>query len=188
MDALVMCGGRGTRLGADREKPLVEVAGRPMVERVLGALANSALDRVYAVVSPNAPATRDSLAAEWDLIETAGDGYVPDLRQALADDRIRQPILTVAADLPLLDGGVVDGVLDAHGEGPVTVAVPADLKRELGVSVDTTVDHEGRELAPTGVNVVEDGAEVIHVVDDDRLAVNVNRPTDVDVAERLLGT
>ena len=38
MPALLLCGGRGTRLGGEREKPLVSVGDRPMVGRVLEAL------------------------------------------------------------------------------------------------------------------------------------------------------
>lgn len=217
MDALVMCGGRGTRLGADREKPLVRVAGEPMVDRVLDALAASRVDRAVAAVSPHTPETRTRLGARTDdrtvgdagngagrdagdgaaeaaddsrgavaVVETPGEGYVADLRDALGDDRLSRPVLTVAADLPLLDGTAVDRVLDAHDGGSLTVAVPAAHKRELGVSVDTTFEREGRELAPAGVNVVGDGPGSTTVFEDGAFTINVNRPEDIAVAERLL--
>jgi len=65
----------------------------------------------------------------------------------------------------------------------VTVCVPGTLKRRLGVSVDTTRTHAGRELAPTGLNVVgERDDETVRVSHDARLAVNVNRPDDAAVA------
>ncbi|MDG5778037.1 NTP transferase domain-containing protein [Haloarculaceae archaeon H-GB2-1] len=178
-----MCGGKGTRLDADVEKPLFEVGGTPLVETVLDALAASRVDTAYAVVSPHAPET----AAHVDVptIETPGEGYVEDLDAALADDRVSTPVLTVAADLPLLDGAVVDDVLDAHETGSLSVVVPAALKRELGVSCDTAFEHEGRDLAPTGVNVVADAADDLLVSYDVRLAVNCNRRTDAAVAERL---
>jgi adenosylcobinamide-phosphate guanylyltransferase len=210
MDALVMCGGRGTRLGGDREKPLVAVAGEPMVDWVIDAAAASGVERVVAAVSPHAPQTRAHLR-ERDgvaVVETPGEGYVADLNGALADDRLARPVLTVAADLPVLDGAIVDRILTAHEGGSLTVAVPAALKRDLGVSVDTTFEHDGRELAPVGVNIGggeagdsdaagDDGAngggdtgtgKGTLVVDDERLAVNVNRPGDLVVAERLVGT
>lgn len=186
MDALLMCGGRGTRLDADREKPLVDVAGEPMVDRVLAGVADGGVEETLAVVSPHAPATRAHLAGEYPLVDGSGEGYVADLRRALADDRVDAPVLTVAADLPLLDGDVVGRVLDAHGAGPLTVAVPVARKRALGASVDAVFEHEGRDLAPSGVNVVGDGREATLVLDDPRLAVNVNRPGDLAAAERLL--
>ncbi|MFC7044766.1 NTP transferase domain-containing protein [Halobacteriaceae archaeon GCM10025711] len=179
-----MCGGRGTRLDADVEKPLVPVAGVPMVDRVRDALVASRVDDVYAVVSPHTPATRDHV--DLPVIEAPGDGYVDDLAYAL--ERVDQPVLTVAADLPLLTETSVNAVLDAFTSGSMTVAVPTARKRRLGVSVDTTFTHEGRDLAPAGVNVVGGGEDLVYVSEDPSLAVNVNRPGDVRVAEELLSS
>jgi len=178
-----MCGGRGTRLDTAVEKPLFEVCGQPLVDRVLAALDASDIETTYAVVSPHAPETAAHVSVP--TIETPGEGYVEDLDAALADDRVSTPVLTVAADLPLLAGAVVDDVLAAHETGSLAVAVPAALKRQLGVSCDTTFEAGGRELASTGVNVVGDDSDDLYVSHDARLAVNVNRPADATVAERL---
>lgn len=179
-----MCGGRGTRLDADAEKPLFRVDGVPMVDRVLAALDASGVGRVYAATSPNAPATRAHL--DYPCIETPGEGYVADLEAALSDGRLDAPVVTVAADLPLLDGEVRDSVVAAHGGGSLSVLVPAARKRELGVSDDTTLERDGREVAPTGVNVVGDDGDDAWLTDDYRVAVNVNTLADARVAERLL--
>jgi len=183
VDALVICGGEGTRLGGEVEKPLVEVDGRAMVDRVLDALAASSVGRVHAVVSPNAPATHEHVRDRVRTIETPGAGYVADLGVAL--DRVPTPVLTVAADLPLLDPDAIERVLGEHGTGSLAVYVPVERKRALGVSVDSIQGIDGRDVAPTGVNVVSTGEERSTVVDDARLAVNVNRPGDLAVAERL---
>jgi adenosylcobinamide-phosphate guanylyltransferase len=177
-----MCGGRGTRLAADCEKPLFEVAGRPMVDRVLDAVAASRLDGARAVTSPHTPATREHV--DCPVFDAPGDGYVSDLQLAL--DRVDTPVLTVAADLPLLAGDCLDRALDAFDGDSLTVCVPAELKRDLGASADTTFERDGRELAPTGVNVVADAGEATLVTDDARLAVNVNRESDAQLAETLL--
>lgn len=174
-----MCGGPGSRLGAG-EKPLVEVGGRPMVGRVLDALADSAIDSVYAVTSPAAPAT-----AAWvdaPVIETPGDGYVSDLRIALADDRITTPVLTVAADLPLLTGSSIDSLLAAYDGGSLAAAVPVGRVRALGFSVDTTIRVDGVSARPAGVNVVSATGEATWLSRDPRLAANVNRPRDLVTA------
>jgi adenosylcobinamide-phosphate guanylyltransferase len=185
VDALVMCGGPGSRLDAG-EKPLYEVGGRAMIERVLDALAESGVDRTYAAVSPHTPRTGERLADRVPVVDTPGEGYVPDLGVAL--EAVGRPALTVAADLPLLAGDPLDRVLDAHAEaGPVQVCVPAALKRQLGASVDTARTVDGRELAPTGLNTVADGDDRTVVSHDARLAVNVNRPGDAAVAEALVG-
>ncbi|EMA45683.1 GTP:adenosylcobinamide-phosphateguanylyltransfer ase [Halococcus morrhuae DSM 1307] len=178
-----MCGGRGTRLDSDVEKPLYQIGGRPMLDRVRGALADSHIEAVSHVVSSHTLQTRDHL--DHDVIEAPGDGYVADLQYAL--ERSDPPILTVATDLPLLDGAAVDRVLDRHDTGSLTVAVPAACKRRLGVSIGTTMAVDGETVAPSGINIVaEDGEDETIVIDDERFAVNVNHPSDAAVAEALL--
>jgi adenosylcobinamide-phosphate guanylyltransferase len=184
MDALVMCGGRGTRLDSQAEKPLFQIGGVPMVDRVVSALEASAVERIIAATSPNTPETRSHL--DVPCIETPGKGYVADLDAALDDDRLSWPVLTVAADLPLLDGKIVDRVLGEHSNGSLTVLVPAALKRELGVSDDTTFESAGRKVAPTGVNVVGNGPDDAWLTRDRRVAVNVNTLADARVAEQWL--
>ncbi|MFD1644463.1 NTP transferase domain-containing protein [Haloarchaeobius litoreus] len=191
-----MCGGEGTRFEGDVEKPLFRVGGVPMVDRVCGALAASRVDDVYAAVSPNAPETRTHLANRPDVttVETPGEGYVADLGAAI-EAASGEPVLTAAADLPLLAAGPVDRAVEvatsdpagAGGEGTthsLTVVVPAALKAQLGASVDTEMDG----FAPTGLNVVGPETESETLVSyDARLAVNVNRPGDAAVAEALAG-
>ncbi|MFC7081297.1 NTP transferase domain-containing protein [Halorussus caseinilyticus] len=190
-----MCGGRGTRLDSETEKPLFEVGGRPMLARVADALAGSRAETAHAVVSPHAPETREFAAERADLapVETPGEGYVEDLRAALR--AVEPPVLTVAADLPLLDADAVNAVLDAYDEArrgvpeppSKTVCVPAALKRELGASIDTAFERDGREVAPAGVNIVaQTDTETMYETYDARLAVNVNRLPDADLAEALL--
>ncbi|WP_435335162.1 NTP transferase domain-containing protein [Haloarchaeobius sp. TZWWS8] len=190
-----MCGGRGTRLETDGEKPLFRVGGRPMVDRVVDALVESRVEAVFAAVSPHAPATRDHLRSrpETNLVETPGEGYVADLQHALAT--VEPPVLTVAADLPLLAPACVnqildhyDGLLDndglpaQHDGQNLAIVVPTALKRVLGASCDTELDGS----APTGVNVVADSdSETMYTSYDVRLAVNVNRPADARLAEAL---
>lgn len=173
-----MCGGRGTRLAADVEKPLYPVCGVPMVDRVVAALLASDAEDIVAAVSPHAPATRDHLEGRVRLVETPGDGYVTDLDAAL--DEVGTPVVTAAADLPLLEGDAVDAVLRA-AEGRTTVVVPGALVSALGASVeydDTWV--------PAGLNVVADGPGARVESWDARLAVNVNRTRDGAAAERLV--
>jgi adenosylcobinamide-phosphate guanylyltransferase len=205
LPAVLLCGGRGTRLGGNREKPLVEVGGRPMVARVLRALAASQVDRVVAVASPDAPATRralrEGLAADIDVqctvLDGSGDGYVADLDVGLA--AVGGPAVSVAADLPLLSGRDIDDAITAAVDADpaaaaadsavdsVAVCVPAAVKRGLGVSVDAAFDHGDQTVAPSGVNVVGDGSDRVVVRERASLAVNVNRPSDLAVARRLAG-
>jgi adenosylcobinamide-phosphate guanylyltransferase len=186
MDALVMCGGQGSRLDAPVEKPLFEVGGVPMAEHVRAALADSSVDTVYGVPAPQTPETRAFLESRSvPCIETAGEGYVSDLQTAL--DAVSRPVVTVAADLPLLDGPVVDRVISQFEGRSRAVAVPAALKDTLGVSYDRSFEDGGRRLVPAGLNVVGSTDEdLTHCSYDARVAVNVNRLSDAAVAETLL--
>jgi len=197
-----MCGGRGTRLGGDTEKPLVPIRGRAMVDRVVDAATDaSRIGTVHAVVSPHTSETRAHLAErrpEVRILDAPGDGYVSDLQYAV--DAVgpagSEPArLTLAADLPLVDGEAVDAVVEtarAADAASLTVCVPAARKRELGVSADTATELDGRDVVPAGVNVVAGGSDpeesAVHLTDDARLAVNVNYPSDALIAERLLAT
>lgn len=209
-----MCGGSGTRLETDCEKPLLTIDGVAMIDRVLEALAASAIDHVFAVVSPKAPETHTHLerrarrTSTLSVLETAGEGYVTDLLTALSAPDVTEPILTVAADVPLLTGPVIDRVLERYRrcqwtherragqpttntdtkQPSLTVCVPVNRKRQLGVSVGTTLESTPY-LAPTGVNVVGD-RETDHAMryttTDARLACNVNRRRDAQITAALL--
>ena len=176
-----MCGGRGTRLDSVGETPLFEVDGRPMVDRVVAALRESMAETTYAVVSPATPRTRTHV--ETPVIEAPGDGYVADLRYAL--DRVDPPVLTVAADLPLLAGEALDDVIEAFSGPSLTVAVPLALREALGLSVDRRTGDD--DVVPAGVNVVAPGDEEdTFLTYDVRFVVNVNRLADAAGAEALL--
>jgi len=184
-----MCGGRGTRLRpavGDTEKPLVEVDGRPMVDRVVDALEASQVGTIVAAVSPATPETAAWLADREGvrLVETPGEGYVDDLTTAL--ETVETPVVTVTSDLPLLTGRLVDRAIEAAAGESLAVCVPQSLVESVGASVDTTVDHEGDPVVPTGLNVVGGGTDRRVVWTSERLAVNVNRPPDLRAAERML--
>ncbi len=177
-----MCGGEGSRLEAPVEKPMLEVAGQPMVDRVLAGLRESRVEAVHAAVSPAAPDTHAHLADRVDVVETPGDGYVADLRAAL--EAVPPPVVTVVADLPLLAGEHVDALLD-EATRSTRVVVPTTLVRTLGC----TVDHD-RPWLPSGLNYVADDGPRCDGDPfrtwDARLAVNVNYRRDRTVAEELL--
>ena len=186
---LIMCGGEGSRLRpavGDTEKPLVTVGGEPMIDRVVAALQASSLTTIVAAVSPATPATAAHLGEieDVDLIETAGEGYVADLNEALV--ACDSPTVTVAADLPLLTAGHIDRAIAAAGDDSLTVCVPASLCAELGLSAEPTCDHDGETVVLTGLNIVGDAAERTAVWQAPRLAANINRPADYRVVEAWL--
>lgn len=137
---------------------------------------------------------RGSAGLACDVVVGSGEGYVEDLNRGL--DAVDGPALTVTSDLPLLRsrdvGDAVSAAVDSADvstDDPsvdaVSVCVPVSVKRDLGASVDTRFTHDGLSVAPTGLNVVGDGEDAVVVRRRESLAVNVNRPRDLELARRL---
>lgn len=185
---LVICGGAGSRYDGSTEKPLVHIHGEPMVDRVIDALLASGLERTIAVTSPRAPETAIHVSDRVPTIPGTGRGYVADLQRAMAT--VGEPVLTVAGDLPLVTGTIIDDIRHRvgarRGDRSVVIGTPAARKRFLGLSVDTVLPGTEPPVVPSGINVVRPAAEcdALIVVTDRRVAVNVNTRRDRTIAER----
>jgi MurNAc alpha-1-phosphate uridylyltransferase len=75
MQAVILCGGKGTRLGAiakDKPKALVEVAGRPFLACILERLQSCGFDSVHLCVG----SWWDAFSSEYPWISMSGDENV----------------------------------------------------------------------------------------------------------------
>ncbi|MEM2140507.1 NTP transferase domain-containing protein [Nitrososphaera sp.] len=190
MIAAVMCGGAGSRLGAG-EKPMLELAGKRYVERVIGALVKSGrFEKVVAAVSPKTPLTRKLLAAKGvEIIDTPGAGYPQDLSLLLAK-LVPEKVLVVPADVPLLTPAVVRDVLDLleKESGPaVSLAAEKSFVEKLGLTPSVLVGnlcHSGITLFDSQVSgPVEERYVVMNRAE---TAVNVNTKREKELAESLV--
>jgi molybdenum cofactor guanylyltransferase len=125
--AVVLAGGRGRRLGGPA-KPAIVVGGRPMLQRVLGAVA---VAEVRVVVGP--PELVPFVPAGVRIVreEPAGGGPVA----ALAAGLVPVPadagrVVLLAADLPLLSAAAVDRLVEAIGDGDGAVYVDGSGRRQ----------------------------------------------------------
>ncbi len=153
MDALVMAGGKGERMGGV-EKPMILLRNRPLISYVLGALLkSSSIDSVYVAVSPSTPQTSCYIEAWPDKrvspIMTPGYGYVEDMGLAVKAIGKKEPILVVSADLPLITPGLIDRAISEYRrcgkealsvwiEGP---GVPAGINVVHGAYIDRAQDE-----------------------------------------------
>jgi 2-C-methyl-D-erythritol 4-phosphate cytidylyltransferase len=109
--ALIVAAGSGQRLGADRPKALVELAGRPMLQWSLDALADvSEISQVVVAMPPGfaAPDGVDGVdggATRSDSVRRALAAVTP----GAADE----PVLVHDAARPLLTAAIVRQVIDA---------------------------------------------------------------------------
>jgi adenosylcobinamide-phosphate guanylyltransferase len=194
--AVVMAGGKGSRMSFPEEKPLLRVGGKPVVERVLSALLNAGrVGSVVVAVSSCTPKTALFVSKfPVKVVETPGEGYIPDMQYVVRKLGLKT-VLAIVSDLPLITSTVVDDVLERYelcGKPALTVAVPIETKAKLGACVEYDFEAEGKMVVPTGINVIDgrliDGGwmdQEVYVLDKAEVAVNVNAPEDLQLAERL---
>ena len=85
--AILMAGGRGTRLKVPCEKPLFKLHDKPLIKYVIENVNQSKLiDQLVIAVSPNTRETIDylkSLDDDFQILDTSGDDYLTDLSYIL---------------------------------------------------------------------------------------------------------
>ena len=195
MDALVMAGGRGSRLKMG-EKPLVKLFGRPLIDYVVLALEESLVDRIFVSTTENVPSTQ-KWALERDLyvLETGSYGYVADMIEAVKKADVRDPIMVIMADLPLVTSEIIDQIMEVYQERPepaLSTHTPLSLHSRMGRRPDSLFNYRGQLIVPAGINVLR-GAEIekeqedFHLIlERMELAVNVNVPEDLMLCEKIM--
>jgi adenosylcobinamide-phosphate guanylyltransferase len=196
--ALIMAGGKGTRMKLAQEKPLIKVCGKPVIEYVLGALKNAKkIDSVIVATSSCTPKTTMLMKKlDVQVIETPGKDYVSDMGYVVSTLKLGV-FLAIAADLPLVTGEMVDAVVERYeccGKPALTVAVPLEIKAKLGMCIEYSFKADNKDVVPVGINVIDGHKRYgdewldqdIYMMDDEELAVNINTVSELQLAERLL--
>lgn len=190
-----MAGGRGSRLKMG-EKPLVKLFGRPLIDYVVLALEESLVDRIFVSTTENVPSTR-KWALERDLyvLETGSYGYVADMIEAVKKADVRDPIMVIMADLPLVTSELIDQIMEVYQERPepaLSTHTPLSLHSRMGRRPDSLFNYRGQLIVPAGINVLR-GAEIekeqedFHLIlERMELAVNVNVPEDLMLCEKIM--
>jgi len=194
--ALVMAGGKGTRMKRKEEKPLLKVGSKPMIEHILITLKNAKkVDEVIVAVSKHTPKTTRMLKkSAVKVLETPGKDYISDTQYAVKKLRLGT-VVTISADLPLVTSEIIDEIIEHYeqcNKPALAVMVLAETREKLGLELNYLLRRNGRRLVPAGINVIDgrriDEAELeeeTFVVNKEETAVNVNTPADLEIAERL---
>lgn len=192
--ALIMAGGKGTRLDLDYEKQMVKVNTKPMISYVIEALSFSTyIDKILVAVSPNTPCTADYVKKyPVIVVKTKGLGYIEDLSDILSNRKYvdeDEVVMTIVSDLPFITSTQIDDVLDNYYERKkpaMCVSVPAYLFEKYGIT--PTMVYEG--LVPTGVNLLlannKEQDQTIYVSKNIELAFNINTLDDLDLSEHYI--
>ena len=194
--ALVMAGGKGTRMALSEEKPMLKVGGKTVIEHVLAALENAEkVDSIVVAVSDYTPKTARFMAKfPVKVIKTPGKEYVSDMGYAVKKLKL-QTVLAVAADLPLITGETIDDIVERYeqcGKPALTVVVSMETKEKLGLGREYAFEVKNELVVPAGINVIdgrrideEELDEEICVVDRKEVAVNINTIQELRIAENL---
>lgn len=104
--AVVLAGGRGKRVGADRNKVLIEVAGRTVIEWSVRAFASHpAIERTILVAHPDDAAELRVIAAAYGDVTVIGGGAERADSERAALDHLRRDITDGALDAVLIHDG-----------------------------------------------------------------------------------
>jgi molybdenum cofactor guanylyltransferase len=199
---VVLAGGRGSRLGG--AKATIELAGRPLIDYPLAAIAAAGLEAVVcAKAGEEAPlpsrgsfriyAVQKEPRHDVSVLEEPVEPRHP-LCGIVAALRLGRPIVAVACDLPF----VAPGLVELLAEAPEPLVVPtldgrpqpllARYEPSLLPQLEAALAQEERLTRTVEALdprlLAED--ELIRFGEPGRLLFNVNDPADLRQAEALL--
>jgi adenosylcobinamide-phosphate guanylyltransferase len=195
MEALVMAGGKGTRMGRNGvEKPMTMIGSKHTVGRVVDALLESKyVDRVLVSVSSNTPETEKYLKGRGiETLRTSGEGFVEDLHSAFGVMNGKD-ILCLPSDLPLIRPYTIDAFIEFFNKRECDSAMAIVEKDEVvntGITPSFTFDIDGSDWVISGVSIMNrqktlDGK----ILESDYfktdwvdLAINVNTDQELQIA------
>ena len=193
--AVLMAGGRGTRLEVPCEKPLFKLRDKPLIKYVIDNLKESKLiDKIVIAVSHHTRETTlylNSLDEEFQILDTSGDDYLTDLSYILdyfEKKSSEDTLLFINADLPFISTETIDYVLDYYSRSlkdALSTLVPVEIFRDLGLNYS----YEFNGYVPSGLNVLR-SVNIVQeedqlVIPKRELALNINTLLDSKVAEKL---
>jgi len=197
--ALIMAGGRGSRMGLPTEKPLLPFLGKPLVDWVAQAIMDAKkVSEFYVVTSSNTPETeKHCLTKGWKVLRTDAKDYHNDLKQAVLKADLTGPVLTMPSDVPAITGQVLDKIIDAFevcGKDSLAVFVPIKTRQNLGLSISSTDEYKGEWYAVSGVNVIN-GSKIQSegkietsaiITEETEVLLNINTTKDLEIAEKIM--
>lgn len=199
--ALIMAGGKGTRMGLNIEKPMLPFQGKHLIDYVVAAINQSKqVTSFYVVTSNNTPNTEQHCKnMGWNTLHTDAKGYHNDLKQAVNKANLIGSILTMPSDVPAITGNFLDKVVyefEHCGKDFLAVFIPIQKRLDLGLSISSTDEYKGVLYAVSGINIIngtkiqKDGKiETSAIITEETEALlNVNTLKDIEIAQKLINT
>ncbi len=195
MIAIILAGGKSSRLGERKEKALIKIGGsgsknhNRLIDLAVENVRESKVEDFLMAISKNTPETEEYCKLiNYKTIETPGEGYHADLRYLLA----RYPeFVSVACDIAFLKPEHINAIIDFYNDfgnsnsNSITGAVPLDIIPPYVVP-SYVFEYEERILIAVGLNVVTDSRKDLpFVFNDPLLAININTPHDLEIAKKV---
>ncbi|MEK6236782.1 MAG: NTP transferase domain-containing protein [Planctomycetales bacterium] len=178
--AIIMAAGKGTRMNSPLPKVLVEVAGKPMIDYVLDALAKAGARRSVVVVGHQADLVREHLHARPGVEfvtqeEQLGTGHaVMVCRETLKNHA--GPIIVVAGDSPLMRAASIAGLLDQY-EQDRPACLLGTAKKDDPAGLGRILRDEAGEFV--GIVEEKDADETQRLIQEVNLSTYVFSPGDL---------
>jgi adenosylcobinamide-phosphate guanylyltransferase len=186
-------------MGGDVEKPLLEISGKTVLQRVIDVLKRSkSIDRIVVASSPVTPATTTAAKKLGvQTILTPGDGFEEDMRFAIRQLSLGE-VLVISADLPFVTLDVIEEALHKYRDTrkpALAVMAPAELYEKLGIKPGYVFEINGQKLVPVGINIIDarridegylEQTELI--IDSGDAAFNINTPEELRAARKRLAS
>ena len=198
ISALIMAGGKGTRMNSKQEKPLIKICDKPVIDYVFDALKNTKkIDNIYIAVTKQTPKTTKHIEKfQATTVTTPGKDYVSDMGYATQTLKLGK-FLAIAADLPLVTGEILDQIIKQYEKcrkPALTVAIPIETKIKMGMSIEYSFKMNDKDVVPVGINIIDGNKQYgdewldqhIYLLNQPELAINVNTPHELQIAQTLL--
>ncbi len=193
-----MAGGLAQRMGCG-EKSCIKLNGRPLISYIIDALQDAeGIEKIHVSVTQATPETKKLIESEYPeihLIEASEGSYVGDMIYSIKKAALIGPVMVVMCDLPLVRSDIIEDVLEKYetcDEPAMSVYVPIALCKKIGIRPDTVFHKNTKLIVPTGINILDasdinnEQPDYNYIVDDPRLAMNVNTPEDLEKCRQML--
>ena len=191
--ALIMAGGKGTRMKSQLEKPLILINDKPMIESVIQACSGAEkIDSIIVATTKYTLKTEEYIKNKGiNIIRTPGEGYISDLRFIISKFNSEHVLLTITADLPLIKSSTLDQVIQKYencGKDALCVAVHPELYRTYNLKPSWQL----KSIIPSGLNILrsinKQQDEEVLLINEIELALNINSQDDIKFLEEHLSS
>ena len=195
--ALIMAGGKGSRLKVSEEKPIIKLNGKPVILYVLNSLRHAKnIDNIVVSVSENTPKTTQLLSKlKISTINTPGKDFVSDMAYAIKKLSLKT-VLVIGSDIPLITSEIIDQIIEKYevsNKSALNVVVPLRKRIQLGLSRAYEFDLNNEKVVPAGINII-DGTKIdnkeldeeILLLEKKEVALNINTLNDLIIAKDLI--